>query len=82
MKKEIAEIKAEIKKLGDVNVNAIEDYKNLMERYTFLKAQHDDLVEAEKTLGMPVQTSGHPPFPSISPGSTIPTKAQQRRKPW
>ena len=50
MKKEIIEIKAEIKKLGDVNVNAIEDYKNLMERYTFLKAQHDDLVEAEKTL--------------------------------
>ena len=50
MKKEIVEIKAEIKKLGDVNVNAIEDYKNLMERYTFLKTQHDDLVEAEKTL--------------------------------
>ena len=50
MKKEIMEIKAEIKKLGDVNVNAIEDYKNLMERYTFLKTQHDDLVEAEKTL--------------------------------
>ncbi len=39
-----------IRRLGDVNVNAIEDYKNLMERYTFLKAQHDDLVEAEKTL--------------------------------
>ena len=50
MKKEINEIKAEIKKLGDVNVNAIEDYKNLMERYTFLKTQHDDLVEAEKAL--------------------------------
>ncbi len=50
MKKAIVEIKAEIKKLGDVNVNAIEDYKNLMERYTFLKTQHDDLVEAEKTL--------------------------------
>ncbi len=50
MKKEIAEIKAEIKKLGDVNVNAIEDFKNLMERYTFLKTQHDDLVEAEKAL--------------------------------
>ncbi len=50
MKKEIVEIKAEIKKLGDVNVNAIEDYKNLMERYTFLKTQHDDLIEAEKTL--------------------------------
>ena len=50
MRKQISAIKDEIKKLGDVNVNAIEDYKNLMERYTFLKNQHDDLIEAEKTL--------------------------------
>ena len=50
MKKEIAALKDEIRKLGDVNVNAIEDYKNLMERYTFLKGQHDDLVQAEETL--------------------------------
>ena len=50
MKKEIVSIKDQIKKLGDVNVNAIEDYKTLMERYEFLKTQHDDLVEAEKTL--------------------------------
>ena len=50
MKKEISRLKDEIRKLGDVNVNAIEDYKNLMERYTFLKTQHDDLVEAEQTL--------------------------------
>ncbi|MCR5720179.1 MAG: chromosome segregation protein SMC [Lachnospiraceae bacterium] len=50
MKKEISGIKDDIKKLGPVNVNAIEEYKNLMERYTFLKGQHDDLVEAEKTL--------------------------------
>ena len=50
MKKESSSLKDQIKKLGDVNVNAIEDYKNLMERYTFLKGQHDDLVEAEKTL--------------------------------
>ena len=50
MKKDIASLKDQIKKLGDVNVNAIEDYKNLMERYTFMKSQHDDLVEAEKTL--------------------------------
>ena len=50
MKKEVASLKEQIKKLGDVNVNAIEDYKNLMERYQFLKTQHDDLVEAEKTL--------------------------------
>ena len=50
MKKQITALKDGIRKLGDVNVNAIEDYKNLMERYTFLKTQHDDLVEAEKTL--------------------------------
>ena len=50
MKKQTQTIKEAIRRLGDVNVNAIEDYKNLMERYTFLKAQHDDLVEAEKTL--------------------------------
>ena len=50
MRKQISAIKDEIRKLGDVNVNAIEDYKNLMERYTFLKNQHDDLIEAEKTL--------------------------------
>ncbi len=50
IKRSIAEIKDSIKRLGDVNVNAIEDYKNVMERYTFLKGQHDDLIEAEKTL--------------------------------
>jgi chromosome segregation protein len=50
MKRDISSLKDQIKKLGDVNVNAIEDYKNLMERYTFMKTQHDDLIEAEKTL--------------------------------
>jgi chromosome segregation protein len=50
MKRDVAALKDQIKRLGDVNVNAIEDYKNLMERYTFMKTQHDDLVEAEKTL--------------------------------
>ena len=50
MKRDIAALKDAIRRLGDVNVNAIEDYKNIMERYTFLKSQHDDLVEAEKTL--------------------------------
>ncbi len=50
MKKQIVSIKDDIRKLGDVNVNAIEDYKVLMDRYTFMKNQHDDLIEAEKTL--------------------------------
>ena len=50
MKKRIQELKTEIKALGPVNVNAIEDFKNLAERYKFLKTQHDDLVQAEETL--------------------------------
>lgn len=50
MKKQITSLRDQIKKLGDVNVNAIEDYKNLMDRFTFMQTQHDDLVEAEKTL--------------------------------
>ena len=59
MKKGISSLKEQIKKLGDVNVNAIEDYRNLMERYQFLKTQHDDLIEAEKTLeGIIVELDG------------------------
>lgn len=50
MKRLIASIKEDIRKLGDVNVNAIEDYKEIAGRYEFLKTQHDDLVEAEMTL--------------------------------
>ena len=50
MKKRIQELKSEIRGLGNVNVNAIEEYKNVSDRYEFLKGQHDDLVEAEATL--------------------------------
>ena len=50
MRKTISSLKDAIRNLGDVNVNAIEDYRVLMERYTFTKTQHDDLVEAEKDL--------------------------------
>lgn len=50
LKKHIAGLRSKIKALGDVNVNAIEEFKEVNERYTFLKAQHDDLVAAEKSL--------------------------------
>ena len=50
LKKSVSSLRDQIKKLGDVNVNAIEEYKEVSERYNFLKFQHDDLVEAEKTL--------------------------------
>ncbi len=47
---QIAELKNEIKSLGSVNVNAIEDYRELSERHTFLTSQHEDLVQAEAAL--------------------------------
>ncbi len=50
MKKEVKRIKDEIRELGSVNVNAIEDYKKIRERHDFLSKQYDDLVSAEKTL--------------------------------
>ena len=50
LRKSITVLKADIKKLGDVNVNAIEDYKEISERYIFLKTQHDDLITARDTL--------------------------------
>lgn len=50
LKKNSTALKSEIKALGDVNVNSIEEYKSVSERYTFLKTQHDDLVVAAENL--------------------------------
>ena len=50
VKKEISELRSGIKALGDVNVNAIEDYRNLSERYELYSSQKNDLVEAEQAL--------------------------------
>ena len=50
IKKQINILKANIKKLGVVNVNAIEEYKEVSERYNFLKTQHDDMIKAEEAL--------------------------------
>ncbi len=50
LKKQSLDLKQRIKALGDVNVNAIEDYKNLLERFTLLQNQRDDLAEAEEKL--------------------------------
>ena len=46
----VGETKNSIRGLGDVNVNAIEDYKSVSERYELLKTQHDDLIESEEAL--------------------------------
>ena len=51
--KGVKTLKAAIKELGNVNVNAIEDYREVKERFEFLTAQRDDILAAEdKLMGM------------------------------
>ena len=50
MKRDIAQVKDEIRKLGNVNVNAIEEYKEISERHAFLSGQYEDLKTAEAQL--------------------------------
>ena len=50
LKQDVQELRHKIKNLGDVNVNSIEEYKNVSERYNIMKTQHDDIIESEKRL--------------------------------
>ena len=55
LKKSCSQVKEEIKGLGNVNVNAIDDYKEISERYTFMNGQRNDLQEAEEALKQVIQ---------------------------
>jgi len=46
----MGELKSEIRKLGDVNVSAIEEYAKVSERYEFLTGQLRDLEQAKADL--------------------------------
>ena len=48
--KRLSELKAKIKALGSVNVAAIEEYKEVSERYEFLKAQVGDVERSKKEI--------------------------------
>lgn len=50
MKNEISSIKKQIKELGNVNINAIEEYGDVAKRYEFLKNQYEDIKKAEANL--------------------------------
>ena len=50
LKKDLAAVKAAIKRLGNVNVNAIAEYKEVYEKYSFLKEQLRDLEESKNQL--------------------------------
>lgn len=48
--KEIAELKSKIKALGNINIDAIEEYKYVKERFDFLTEQTRDLEKAKEEL--------------------------------
>ena len=50
LRRHIRQKREEIKALGPVNVNAIEEEKELSERYTFLSGQYNDLLTARDAL--------------------------------
>ncbi|MBQ6679737.1 MAG: chromosome segregation protein SMC [Lachnospiraceae bacterium] len=50
IRKKARELKQEIRALGSVNVNAIDEFKEIGERYSFMKTQYEDLQKAEKSL--------------------------------
>ena len=50
IKRDTRQIREEIRALGNVNVNAIEQFRELSERYQFLSGQRDDIRKAEENL--------------------------------
>jgi chromosome segregation protein len=48
--KEVEELRDKVKKIGEVNLSAIEEYDGLKERYAFLSQQYNDLMEAKEHL--------------------------------
>ena len=46
----VKELKAKIRELGTVNVNAVDEYRETKERYDFLSGQKTDIMDAEEKL--------------------------------
>lgn len=47
---QVEELKVKIEKMGPVNLVAIEEHKELQERYDFLTSQQQDLLDAKESL--------------------------------
>ena len=50
LRRSVAEVRGKIRGLGNVNVGAIEEYREVKERYDFLKAQVTDVEKAKSEL--------------------------------
>ena len=50
LKKQSVDLRGRIKQIGNVNVNAVEEYNETKTRYEFLMGQKSDIEKAEQTL--------------------------------
>ena len=50
LRRQVAEVRGRIRALGNVNVGAIEEYKEVKERYDFMKAQVTDVEKSRAEL--------------------------------
>ena len=50
LRRQVTEVRGKIRALGNVNVGAIDEYKEVKERYDFLKAQVTDVEKAKSEL--------------------------------
>ena len=54
--KKLTSLKNQIKALGNVNVGAVEEYKEVSERYKFMSSQLDDVKKAKQELENIIET--------------------------
>lgn len=55
IKTTIRGLKDEIKSLGNVNINALEEFNAINERYEFMNKQYQDLIEAKENLKLVIR---------------------------
>ncbi len=55
MTRRVNELRSQIKEIGAVNVNAVEEYQKINERYEFMCAQRDDIEKAKADLSKVIE---------------------------
>ena len=53
--KDVKEMRERLKRMGEVNLSAIEEYDDTIERYEFLSQQQEDLLNARKELNRVIE---------------------------
>lgn len=53
--KDVTEMREKMKRMGEVNLSAIEEYDETIERYEFLSQQQEDLLAAKKELNRVIE---------------------------